>query len=420
MKPNTRYYAWKTRKYALPFIAIALLFGLAVIFVMSRVPSDQTASARLLFESAELEKQTQNQSAATRQAERLEIIRFDLQRAETLITVADTFDLFAGFERQDRIRQMQSRLKFRTVPRKDSLKIITLSFRHANAELAANIANAFAAIAVEKNREMRQLDTGGSLTFFQADVTAKQALLDAARKTLSSFQTANSNTMPERLNMLLERKARIEERLLALDTPSFRPAVQALKTREIVRLETDLVAAKSRLSDQHPDVLRLEGELDRLNKHWAMADQLKTQPSQAQGLKTELAEIENWIADIPGKAVILEALRYDYEFAEKQHLAAVERLSDARIRRQVEDVEQGQRLTIISHATPPEVRPNQKKLVLTGLGILASMVLAAIAVFLLNLADQKIRRPRDLERRLGITPFATLPKLTPISVSSGP
>lgn len=420
MKPNTRYYAWKTRKYALPFIAIALLFGLAVIFLMSRVPSDQTASARLLFESAELEKQTQNQSAATRQAERLEIIRFDLQRAETLITVADTFDLFAGFERQDRIRQMQSRLKFRTVPRKDSLKIITLSFRHANAELAANIANAFAAIAVEKNREMRQLDTGGSLTFFQADVTAKQALLDAARKTLSSFQTANSNTMPERLNMLLERKARIEERLLALDTPSFRPAVQALKTREIVRLETDLVAAKSRLSDQHPDVLRLEGELDRLNKHWAMADQLKTQPSQAQGLKTELAEIETWIADIPGKAVILEALRYDYEFAEKQHLAAVERLSDARIRRQVEDVEQGQRLTIISHATPPEVRPNQKKLVLTGLGILASLVLAAIAVFLLNLADQKIRRPRDLERRLGITPFATLPKLTPISVSSGP
>ncbi len=420
MKPNTRYYAWKTRKYALPFIAIALLFGLAVIFVMSRVPSDQTASARLLFESAELEKQTQNQSAATRQAERLEIIRFDLQRAETLITVADTFDLFAGLERQDRIRQMQSRLKFRTVPRKDSLKIITLSFRHANAELAANIANAFAAIAVEKNREMRQLDTGGSLTFFQADVTAKQALLDAARKTLSSFQTANSNTMPERLNMLLERKARIEERLLALDTPSFRPAVQALKTREIVRLETDLVAAKSRLSDQHPDVLRLEGELDRLNKHWAMADQLKTQPSQAQGLKTELAEIETWIADIPGKAVILEALRYDYEFAEKQHLAAVERLSDARIRRQVEDVEQGQRLTILSHATPPEIRPNQKKLVLTGLGILASMVLAAIAVFLLNLADQKIRRPRDLERRLGITPFATLPKLTPISVSSGP
>ena len=420
MKPNTRYYAWKTRKYALPFIAIALLFGLAVIFVMSRVPSDQTASARLLFESAELEKQTQNQSAATRQAERLEIIRFDLQRAETLITVADTFDLFAGFERKDRIRQMQSRLKFRTVPRKDSLKIITLSFRHANAELAANIANAFAAIAVEKNREMRQLDTGGSLTFFQADVTAKQALLDAARKTLSSFQTANSNTMPERLNMLLERKARIEERLLALDTPSFRPAVQALKTREIVRLETDLVAAKSRLSDQHPDVLRLEGELDRLNKHWAMADQLKTQPSQAQGLKTELAEIETWIADIPGKAVILEALRYDYEFAEKQHLAAVERLSDARIRRQVEDVEQGQRLTILSHATPPEIRPNQKKLVLTGLGILASMVLAAIAVFLLNLADQKIRRPLDLERRLGITPFATLPKLTPISVSSGP
>ncbi len=420
MKPNTRYYAWKARKYALPFLAIALLFSAAVITTLSRIPDEQTASARLLFESAELEKQIQNQNAATRLAERLELIRFDLRRPETLIDVADQFALFTTHDRQSRIRLMQSRLTFKTVPRKDSLKIITLAFRHENPERAADIANAFAAIAVERNRAMRKQDTSGSLEFFQADVSAKQTQLEIARAALSSFQTENSNTMPERMHMMLERKARIEERLLALDTPSFRPAVQAMKTREIVRLETALIAARSRLSAQHPDLLRLESELDRLNKHWAMADQLKTQPSQANELQRELTQLDTWIADIPSKAVILEALRYDYNFAETQHLAAVERLSDARIRRQVEEVEQGQRLTIISHAAPPVVRPNQKKLVLTGLGLLTSLVLAGIAVFLHNLTDQKIRRPLDLERRLGIAPFATLPRLQPIAVPRSP
>ncbi|MEM9433412.1 MAG: hypothetical protein AAGA12_05770 [Pseudomonadota bacterium] len=412
MTVDLRFLAWKMRKYALPFLVLTLAGVAATFSVTATMPAMQTASARLLFESAELEKQTRSSTSATRQAERLEIIRYSLQRPETMLRVADEFTLFAQHPPADRIRQMRAHFTFRTVPRKDSLKMMTLSFRHPEAERAADVANFFAGEAILINRDMLAQDTSGSLEFFLDDLRVKEATLETARSELSEFRAQNANSLPDREFLLLERKTRLEDTLAGQVTRSFRAPVEAVKVREANRLEASLTQARETLPDNHPKILELEAAIGQLRIHRDMAADLQSRSGRSAELQRELDQIKTWLAAIPEVSATLNALTYDHDVAQTQHLAALDRLADARIRRQVEDVVEGQRLTVIEYAIPPETRPNQKKQVLFWLGAAVSLAVAAIAVFLLSRADPRIRRPVDLERALGITPFATLPSLS--------
>lgn len=80
----------------------------------------------------------------------------------------------------------------------------------------------------------------------------------------------------------------------------------------------------------------------------------------------------------------------------------------------IEVTSRGQRITVIELAVPPTERaePNRKLITAAGLG--AGMLLSIGLVMLLELLNRTIRRPAELVRSLGITPFGTVPYIPTI------
>ncbi|MFY0693111.1 MAG: hypothetical protein JXR14_14455 [Paracoccaceae bacterium] len=366
-------------------------------------------------------KLTQEKHAATRQAERLEIIRHKLSTPENLEATARRFDLHASEaqNKEELARQMLARLNFKVTPRKDSLKILSISFRHSDGETAAQVANDLAQQAVQANAVLRQRDLERTLSFFQEDVVEKTATLRLKNKSLGAFKAQHANALGANLNQLLARRARLQERLLEVSGSAFRTPVQAVKHREVLRIEADLILALARYPERHPEVERLQGLLQGIERQLDLAKSLKRDTAIGQDLQRQLEQVNSWIEEIPENSVQLDLLQNEYELAETQHREATQRLSEAKIRARAELHQEGQKLSIIEFARAPDVKPNQKKLAMLALGIAASIGLGLGCALLLDRFDRRLRRPEDMIRRLGLTPFATLSPISPPTVPYG-
>ncbi|NNK77532.1 MAG: hypothetical protein HKP40_02350 [Litoreibacter sp.] len=414
MPPDQRYLLWKIRRYAPLVLTISLAGSLSASWFVAQWPENQIAQAKLLSEVSEVGKLIEEKHAATRQVERLEIIRHKLSRPENLLATAQRFDLYPSSPQgaEEIARRMLAALSFSVTPRRDSLKILSVSFQHSDGAKAAQIANDFAQQAIRENTALRQHDLDRALSFYRDDVAAKTAALRERNTHLGAFKTENANALNANLNQLLARRARLQEKLLEIAGPAFRKPVQAMKHREVLRLEAELVSALGRYPEQHPEVQQRQDALKVIARQLELAKELKRDTTIGRDLHHELQQVNSWIEKVPANSVQLAWLQNEYDYAEREHRVATQRLSEASIRAQAELQQEGQRLSVIEFARAPELKPNQKKLAALVLGIVASIGLGLGVAALLNRFDRRLRRPQDMIKRLGLTPFATLSTLS--------
>ncbi len=133
---------------------------------------------------------------------------------------------------------------------------------------------------------------------------------------------------------------------------------------------------------------------------------LREQLAQA---KQELEQVTVAISETPQNAVALEALERDYANIQSQYNSAVDRLAKAATGERIELLSKGQRISVIEQATVPNKPTSPDRVLIAGGAAAAGLGLGAGAVLLLELLNQSIRRPVDLQNRLGISPLVTLP-----------
>ncbi len=92
-----------------------------------------------------------------------------------------------------------------------------------------------------------------------------------------------------------------------------------------------------------------------------------------------------------------------------QYNQAVANLGQARTGDQIELTAKGQRISVIEQATEPTAPTKPNRPLIAAAGLVGGMGLGLGLVMLLELLNHSIRRPTELTRKLGITPFAALP-----------
>lgn len=436
--------------YALIITAACSAVGLFLAFTL---PPVYRAEAKLLFESAQIPDELAASTVRSTADENLMAIQQRILTRANLLDLAERFKIYANDAEttpDGMVDQMRQRIGIYMPRMEGSTGVVSVTFGAADPEISAIVTNAIVDQILQQNVELRTEASGNTLEFFQQEVRRLTEEMAAQNAKILKFEEANRDSLPESLEYRRTRQASQQERLLQVDRElaSLRDRRQRLadlfdrtgrlaspigdlspEQAELERLRQELASAVVILSPTNPRIRALQTQVAALEE--AVREQLAAAGggslssfevqmldidgqisylAEQKGLiEQELAAIDASIEATPGNSLQLGGLQSDYENLRVQYDQAVASLADARMGDRIEVTDRGQRITVIEPATPPAFRsePNRKLVALTGFG--AGVILSAALIFLLELFNRTIRRPAELVRSLGITPFGTIP-----------
>lgn len=468
MNFDFRYYRsvfWRRFPYFVVIVAFFTSIGVTLAIIL---PPEYEARATLLVESAQIPDELAASTVRTDAEEQLQIIEQRLLTRRNMLDTAGRLDVFVPENRADMsatetVQEMRARTTIRSSSGRNSATLMTIAFRAARPNLAAEVVNEYVTLILQENVEMRTARAGDTLEFFEQEVERLGGELDAQSARILEFQTSNSQALPESGDYLRERQTTIEERVVQIerelatlrdqrvrvieifertgaleetDAPQLSPEEQALN-----QAKQDLDNALLIYSEQNPRVKLLKSRVAqleaRVNTSAAnpepVAEEAEPADDSARALlnsqlsqldrnmqfldtekariQTELLQVQDALSQLPSNSITLDKLERDHNNVQAQYNLAIDRLSKAATGERIELLAKGQRIAVIEQATAPDEPTKPNRPLIAGAGAGLGLLFGIGMVLLLELANRSIRRPVELTDKLGITPIAVLPYL---------
>ena len=441
------------RIYVLVIIAVG--FTAAAVYVALELPPSYEARAQLLVESPQIPNSLAASTVQTGAVEQLQIIEQRLMTRPNLLQVAREHDVFAGVERLSAdqiVSNMRAQTRIRTSGR--GATFMSIEFTSDNAQTAANVVNEYVTRIMQANRGLRTEVAEQTLEFFQQEVDRLNAELARQSARIVAFKREHQGALPTSVEFRQSQRAGLQERLVQIDrdldmlNDQKERLVQLYESggqlgvpeeqlspdaRRLAELQKELDSALAVFSPANPRIRVLEARIDQLEQKISAsgddATDSGTDPretmfnmqfteidtrteyleEQRELIAEELERIGESLDRTPEVTIDIEALERDYQNIQSQYNTAISRLSAAATGERIELLAKGERITVVEQATPPGAPTSPNRPLIAGTGAAAGIGLGLAAIVLLELLNQSIRRPVDLEGKLGITPLATLP-----------
>ncbi|CUH80865.1 polysaccharide chain length determinant protein, PEP-CTERM locus subfamily [Tritonibacter multivorans] len=345
--------------------------------------------------------------------------------------------------------------------------IVSVGFTANSATLSANTVNELVTLILQTNVEMRTSVARQTLEFFTQEVERFEAELAQLSAQILDFQEANLEALPDSLEFRRDRQLRLRERLADLEQQQValqdrriqlislyestgttsvegalrQPAIAAQSLRpaeqNLAQLRNEYASLAAVLSESNPRMALLRSQIDVAEQVVAALPPLgastggdsSTQDPQKTLYEIQLADLDTQIGYIddqkeaaraqlstitrsieatPGNSVTLSALERQYEALQAQYNQAIASKSRAETGSMIESLSRGQRITVVEQAVPPDNPSSPNRPMVAMAGTAAGFGFALAIALLLELLNQKIRRPEDLSA-LEIEAFAVIP-----------
>ncbi len=416
--------------------------GIAImIFGFKTGVASYEASARVLIKRQQLGYVMPAESRAV--LKRAEVVNSEISIINSTAVaeaVVDRLELATGDDRPLAIHRMSKMIKAQEQPESD---IIDISYRHRDAQVAADVVNA----ALDAYLEIRKavalnydavvyLDEQASKVRADRDSTAmaiarftgaKGELAEGRRgEQLMGLQNRFSNdllTLDSRIEWREEQQALVQEWLASGASASLIPsgeiynvpAVQQIKDR-LVQIELLRAEAAAKYTIDHPEVLKLErlivatDELLREEVRRAVARQqmrIDEWKAERRAVINMLDDLHNEDEDIAQSRSTIRLLEHDLMIHADMYAIIMDRREQFRITAATDpnllNVGIVARATVPAKPTPPPVNMR----VVVGL---FTIIFGVLLVFTVERADNSLERREDIQRVLGLKVLATIPE----------
>ena len=351
--------------------------------------------------------------------------------------------------------------------REHELAAFKIAYQGRDPALAQQVTRQLASLFIEENLRVREQQAEGTNEFIDSELEKARQALDVQEKRLREFKAQYMGALPEeqQANMQLmgqfqallqangdaiaraqDQKAYYQSLLTALGKhgpQQAKPFVQdTLETRR-----AELAVAEEKNKPDHPDVVRLRGEVAALEK--LVKETNKTQDesaptgpldapdqihSQMSALDQEITrrnqrqtEIENKIKQVQSRVEILPAVEQqlseitrDYTISKSQYQSLLEKKNASAMAAEMERGAKGEQFRILDPPTFPEKPYKQDivKLILAGCfgGILCGCALGLFMEF----KDKTIHDDRDMAFYLSPPLLGSVPQLGTITSNGQP
>ncbi|WP_334107001.1 chain length determinant protein EpsF [Methylobacillus sp.] len=307
-------------------------------------------------------------------------------------------------------------------PSKES-SIIDISFKGANPQFSAIVANAFAEAYLRKNIELKVEPSKKAALYFDEQIKGFREKLQLAQERLSEYQQHKGIvSLDDRMDVERTRLSELSSQVVAAqaqrmeaqsrqrgavgsgiqDSPDIasNPIIQNLKT-EIARAESKFAEISQKYERNHPLYQGSKAEIDNLKAELARQAQSVSAnvASNSRILQQRESELQGALAAQKSKLLALNRerdelmmLSREVENAQRVYDVALQRFTNNDIEAQSNQSD----VIILNPATAP-IKPSSPKvflnlLIATFVGTLLGIGFA----LLLELIDRRIRMPEDL------------------------
>lgn len=452
------------RRNLIAMVAVAAVgTALSVAFAFTRPPVYE-ASATVLIESQQIPDEMARSTVNVPAAARLRMIEQRLLGRDSLAALVERLGLYAdttlSTPRKVDLLRASTRLDSISASsnpwsQESGVVGFEISVALGDAGQAALVANELARGAVAQNVEVRSLRAQETLAYFDAEERRIASALAAAEAALSNFRQANDGSLPEDLEPNRATLARletsgfeIERQMLELELRrseleaglpgGVTGATTGLSTSEseLQRLELELATRRRVLAPNHPDLRRLQQQVDAVRALVASGgasetpedggtlaprsasqeqqlEQIAARLQQLSARQRELAgqrrRLEAALVRNPEVEALLHALERQLEQLREQYSDVSRRQVEARTGANLEANQQAERFEILELALVPEYPSSSNRKKIAAFGTIASGGAAVGLALLLQMLRPTLYTSAQMERELDLRPIVAVP-----------
>ena len=451
----------------IPF-CLALVVG---IYLSITLPKLYQASTLILIQPQKVPSNFVQSIVSTDMESRISTISQQIMSRSNLEKIIERFGLFKGTEAEkmffeDKINTLRNRIAVDVTRARKGADAFSISYTGKEPEKVMRIANTLASFFIDENLKLREASAVGTSNFLDVELQSMRERLEKNEAELKNYRERYMGGLPEQLDTNLRVLDRLQEqlggkqealrdaqnRLDAFDSQvaeieKLRDAIVAASTDDIMKnpetdsllklaqLREQLAYLKTKYTDQHPDIKRLESTIKKLEAQiTVVSDENSVQSklnmtrqeyiqkkrrddiiNEINGYKDDIAAIQDQteiyqkrVEDTPKREQELLTLKRDYQNIMESYNSLLGRKLEAEMAVNMEKKQKGEQFRIIDPARLPEkpISPNMRRLFLmviaVGLGI------GGCLTYGFEYIDQSFRRPDDVESYLGLPVIATI------------
>lgn len=347
---------------------------------------------------------------------------------------------------------------------------VTVDFNEPH--LAQQICSAITSLFMEENLQLRQREAEQTTQFLAKQLDDAKSKLDEQDAKLAAFQRHYQGALPDdeptNLNVLQGLNVQLDATTQAIsraqqDKTFAESALNQQLTawhaaqdghnpqtqeQQLVTLRNELADLKSKYTDDHPDVIRLKGDIEQLKKaieetgsqaDSASADKPKLPPTEPADIRLLRAQVhqseltiqertaeqgevqrriklyQSRVESSPEIEQQYKQLTRDYQVALDFHNELLKKRDQSAMATDLERRQEGEQFQVLDPANLPDSPsfPKKPQFVLGGLA--GGLALGCALAVLLEMQDTSLRSEKDIELLLRVAVLATVPLVRPSS-----
>lgn len=331
-------------------------------------------------------------------------------------------------------------------PVRDS-RLVRITFDSPNPGLSARIANAFADNFIASNLERRFEASAYARTFLEQRLAELKAKLEDSERQLVAYATqqqiiqvaepsqgkdapppqslaaTNLAAIDGALTTAQENLVQVQERWRALQAAPGLAAPEILADPTIETMREERAKLNAQYSNElkiykpdYPDMLQLKAQIDELNQQMntaantirrSMQTQYIAAQQQVNALQAKVNQLKSSVLDERNREIQYNILQREVDTTRTLYDGLLQRYKEIGVAGGVTS----NNISIVDRARPPTLPSKPQpghNLAVAGVSGLAVGVLLA---FLLEALDQAVRKPADVEAKLGLPALGSVPLL---------
>ncbi|MCE9673728.1 Wzz/FepE/Etk N-terminal domain-containing protein [Myxococcus stipitatus] len=428
------------RRKALVGAIAAAVFAVGAAIVMTR-PSVYEASVVVRVEPQRPGEEMVQRTVSELIEQRLLTVRQELMARPVLQKAIEEMNLYPDIVSEKGMEAAVAQMRKDLTVRVEGETAFELTYANRDPQVAAQVTNRLPTIFAEETLKIRKAQAARATDLFNEEMSQMGKAVSSWEKRIAQFKVDHLGELPEQLEMNMRGLERVSHEL---QTKSEELRVAEARRSDLARarnavdseagrleaaengLTRALVSARTNWTEDHPEIKRMQAELDGMAARRKEAEgRLWAERAERARVAGLIANIQKEIVDLQQKAEAYQSrlnntpkwahelgvMNRDYEIARTKYQSVVSRKVEAEIAQELEAKSAQSLFNVISPAGVPVTPARPDRMTGMLIALLVALGLGVLTGAMLEMRDDSLRDGTEVRQRLTLPVLAVVPDM---------